>query len=274
MTKAAEKIEEDGVVEDSWDWRKRTFNNICVIFWLHQEQQEEISLTMKDGTQNNFVDNNNRSSTQRLDAFDMESIDDMKSSHNDDTENIGVKSNINDNWSDGSECTCETESTDIEENKQAITKIQVIDGTKRQNTEKQVYVCTRNHITTVCFLDLQALLENPDNHKEKPLTCDMEPDIQRAQQWKLVYGRKIKKKIAHKRSLDNQTKHKPVPLSCDLEPDIAVMQREMISRMKLIIRDTRRLVDLKMHSMEPLSCNLEPDIVITYTKMTKQQIRK
>ena len=68
--------------------------------------------------------------------------------------------------------------------------------------------------------------------------------------------------------------HKPVPLSCDLKPDIAVMQREMISRMKLIIRDTQRLVDLKMHSMEPLSCDLEPDIMITYTKMTKQQKRK
>ena len=123
------------------------------------------------------------------------------------------------------------------------------------------------------FLSLRASLENPDDHKEKPLTCDMEPDIYRAQQWKLVYGKKTKKKITHKRGLDNQTKHKPVPLSCDLEPDITVMQREMIVRMKLIIRDTRQLVDLKMHSMEPLSCDLELDIVITYTKMTKQQIR-
>ena len=68
--------------------------------------------------------------------------------------------------------------------------------------------------------------------------------------------------------------HKPVPLSCNLELDIAVMQREMILRMKLIIRDTRRLVDLKMHSMEPLSCNLELDIVVTYTEMTKRRKRK
>ena len=99
----------------------------------------------------------------------------------------------------------------------------------------------------------------------------MEPDIQRAQQWKLVYGRKIKKKIAHKRSLDNSIKHKPVPLSCNLELDIAVMQREMILRMKLIIRETRQLVDPKMHSMETLPCDLEPDIMITYTKMTKRK---
>ena len=47
-------------------------------------------------------------------------------SNNDDTENIDLKSNINDNWSAGSERTCEKESTDIEENEQAITKIQVI----------------------------------------------------------------------------------------------------------------------------------------------------
>ena len=146
---------------------------------------------------------------------------------------------------------------------------------KKQNKEKRINICTRNCIATVHFLDLRASLEDPDDHKEKPLTCDMEPDIYCAQQWKLVYNRwKIKKKPPNKRSPDDQIMHKPIPLSCDLEPDIAVMQREMISRMKLIIRDTRQLVDLKMHSMEPLSCDLEPDIMITYTKMTKQQKRK
>ena len=89
--------------------------------------------------------------------FDMESIDDVKLSHNDDTESIDAKLNINDNWSAGSERTCETESTDTlstssdqrnmdnhkmciaeqhEENKQAISKIQVINGINKQNTEK------------------------------------------------------------------------------------------------------------------------------------------
>ena len=67
-------------------------------------------------------------------------------------------------------------------------------------------------------------------------------------------------------------KHKLVPLSCDFEPDIAIMQREMISRMKLIIRDTQPLVDPKMHSMETLSCDLEPDIVVMYTETTKMKI--
>ena len=115
----------------------------------------------------------------------------------------------------------------------------MIDGRKKRNKEKQPNTCTGNCIATVCFLDLQALLEDPDDHKENPLMCDMEPDIQRAQQWKLVYGRKIKKKIANKQSLDNPIKHKSVPLFCNLESDIAVMQREMILRMKLIICETR-----------------------------------
>merc|ERR1719464_1211456 len=47
-------------------------------------------------------------------------------SNNDDTENIGLKLNINDNWSAGSERTCETESTDIEEHEQEKTKILMI----------------------------------------------------------------------------------------------------------------------------------------------------
>merc|ERR1711992_293056 len=123
----------------------------------------------------------------------------------------------------------------------------------------------------VFFLDLRASLEDPDDHKEKPLTCDMEPDIYHAQQWKLIYNkRKIKKKIVKKRRPDKPIMHKPVPLSCDLEPDIAVMQSELISKTKRITSDTRRLVDNKMHSMEPLSCDLEPDIVAMYNEMKKK----
>ena len=74
--------------------------------------------------------------------------------------------------------------------------------------------------------------------------------------------------------MDDPIIHKPVPFSCGLEPDIAVMQREMIFRIKLIIRETRRLLDPKMHAIETLSFDLEPDIVIMYTEMTKQQKRK
>jgi len=248
-----------------------------------RQVQEDISLMMKDGTEDESVDNNNRSSIQSLDAFDMESIDDVKLSHNGDIQKYDEQeqqeaisltmkeSTEDDKWSAGSERTCETDSTDFEEHEQEIKKIQMLDGTKRQNTEDQVYDCKGNRIATVRFLDLRASLEDPDDHKEKPLTCDMEPDIYRAQQWKLVYGRKRKKKTVQKRSLDNEIKHKPVPLSCDLEPDIAVMQREMILKIKLIKLDTRRLVDTKMHSMEPLSCDLEPDIVIMYNGKTKQR---
>ena len=124
----------------------------------------------------------------------------------------------------------------------------------------------------VLFLSHRASLEDPDDHKEKPLTCNMEPDIYHAQQWKLVFNkRKIKKKKLNKPYLADPIKHKDVPLSCDLEPDITVMQSELISKMKRITSDTRQLVDNKMHSMEPLSCDLEPDIVITYTEMKKRK---
>merc|ERR1712115_582633 len=79
--------------------------------------------------------------------------------------------------------------------------------------EKSIVNCTRNCIATVLFLSCRALLEDPDNHKEKPLTCNMEPDIYHAQQWKLVFNkRKIKNKIAKKRHPDDPIMHKPVPL--------------------------------------------------------------
>ena len=56
-----------------------------------------------------------------------------------------------------------------------------------------------------------------------------------------------------------------------LNRDIAVMQSELISKMKQITIDTQQLVEIKMHSMETLSCDLEPDIMVTYTEMTKRR---
>merc|ERR1712115_505630 len=107
----------------------------------HQEQQKDISLMMKEGTEDN-------------------------------------------KWSAGSKRTCDTDSTEIE----------MINEGKKENKEKRINKCTEDRITTICFLDLRALLEDPDNHKEKPLTCNIEPYIQSDQQWKLVYNsRKIKK---------------------------------------------------------------------------------
>merc|ERR1712214_94603 len=106
--------------------------------------------------------------------------------------------------------------TDSDEKDQAI-MIETIDGGKKGKNEKRLKKRIEDRIATICYLDLRASLEDPDNHKEKPLTCDMEPDIQRDQQWKLVYNsRKIKKKMVNKRHLDDPIMHKPVPLSCDL----------------------------------------------------------
>ena len=85
-----------------------------------------------------------------------------------------MKDGTEDNkWSTGSERTCETESADSDEREQAITKIEVIDGRKKRNKERGLNNCTGNCIATVCFLDLRASLEDPDYHKEQPLTCNM-----------------------------------------------------------------------------------------------------
>ena len=177
-----------------------------------------------------------------------------------------------DKWSAGSEHTSDTEPTYSDERDKTISEIKMIEEGKKGKNEKRINKRIEDCIATICFLDLGASLENPDNHKEKPLTCDMEPDIQRDQQWKLIYNkRKIKNKIVKKRRPDKPILHKPVPLSCDLEPDIGVMKSELISKTKQIICDTRRLVDNKMHSMEPLSCDLEPDIVVMYNNMSKRR---
>ena len=89
--------------------------------------------------------------------------------------------------------------------------------------ENEVKNRTGNRMTMALSLSLRASLEDPDNHKEKPLTCDMEPDIHRAQQLKLVYDkRKIKMKEIDKRTLADHIRNTPEPLSCDLEPDIEI----------------------------------------------------
>ena len=132
----------------------------------------------------------------------------------DGTESTCEKSNISDDHSVGSEQTCETESTDtlstsldqhnmdncktdiieqIEEHKQVRVKSKMIDVMQEQNLKREIN-CNENCIATALFLDLRASLEDLDNHKEKPLTCDMEPDIQRNQQWKLIHDRKKLKK--------------------------------------------------------------------------------
>merc|ERR1711884_873356 len=128
---------------------------------------------------------------------------------------------MGDKWSAGSENTSDTELTDSDEIDQAIT-IETIDEGKKGKNETRINKSIEDRIATICFLDLRASLEDPDDHKEKPLTCNMEPDIYHAQQWKLICNkRKIKKKIVKKRRPDDPILHKPVPLSCDLEPDIA-----------------------------------------------------
>ena len=169
-----------------------------------------------------------------------------------------------DKWSAESENTSDTEPTDSDEEDQAI-MIETIDGGKKGKNEKRINKRIEDRIATICFLDLRASLEDPDNHKEKPLTCDMEPDIQRDQQWKLVYNsRKIKKKIMKKRRPDKPIMHKPVPLSCDLEPDIAEQLKLVYDKRKIKMKeiDKRTLADHIRNTPEPLSCDLEPDIEI------------
>ena len=91
---------------------------------------------------------------------------------------------------DGTERTCETELTDTlstsldqrnmdnhktdiieqnEEHKQVRVKRQMIDVMHEQNLKREIN-CTKNCIAMALFLSFRALLEDPDNHKEKPLT--------------------------------------------------------------------------------------------------------
>ena len=138
-TKEEENVEEDEVLEDPYDMiieilteitteRKRMMEEMMdmeerVIKYrkqqeevLHQqEQREDISLMTKDETEDDSVDNNNRSSIQFKrtgsdDVFDMESIYDVQVNHNDDTESIGANSILSDDWSAWSDWMSETES--------------------------------------------------------------------------------------------------------------------------------------------------------------------
>ena len=79
-------------------------------------------------------------------------------------------------------------------------------------------------MTTVLSLYLQTSLDDLDNHKEKPLTWNLEPDIDLNWQTKVIYKtNKIIKKICDIQSLlEVPKKHSMAPLTCDLEPDIVV----------------------------------------------------
>ena len=81
-----------------------------------------------------------------------------------------------------------------------------------------------NHMVTALSLSLRVLLENPDDLKEKPLTCNLDSDIDCNQQTTLVYKRnEVINKIYHIRaSLEDLTKHSMSSLTCVLEPDIVV----------------------------------------------------
>ena len=161
----------------------------------------------------------NKDNNVRWSEWCDQQIKDMENklivTNKDGTESIGEKSNISDDRSVRSERTCETELTDTlstslhqrnmnncktdiieqnEEHKQVRVKRQMIDVMHEQNLKREINR-TKNRIAMALFLSLRALLEDSDDHKEKPLTCDMEPDIQRDQQWKLVYNsRKYKRK--------------------------------------------------------------------------------
>ena len=47
-----------------------------------------------------------------------------------------------------------------------------------------------NCMVLTIFLSLQVLLDNLDNHKEKLLACNLEPDIYCNQQQKTIYTKK------------------------------------------------------------------------------------
>ena len=133
-----------------------------------------------------------------------------------------------------------------------------------ENERNEIIQWDKNCMAMVLSLYLWALLEDPNNHKERPLTCNLELNINCAQQQNLVYDkRNIKKEKIYIDNLADPIKYKSAPLYYDLKPDIAaVMQRELITRTKQMISKTQQLVDPLMHLMETLSCNLEPDIMV------------
>ena len=90
--------------------------------------------------------------------------------------------------------------------------------------ENEVTSRTGDRMTMALSLFLRSSLEDPDNHKEKPLTCNLEPDIYSNKQ-KVPIGinlKIIKKLIDIQESVENPLAHLMEPLSCDLEPNILV----------------------------------------------------
>ena len=80
-------------------------------------------------------------------------------------------------------------------------------------------------MTIALSLSLWASLEDLDNHKEKPLTCDLELDIYCNQQKKMIATKmeiKMKKPNDIWSSLEDHLNHKMETLSCKLELNIVV----------------------------------------------------
>ena len=71
---------------------------IWLLFEKNQKKREAILLMTKDDTEDNYID--------------LESIKDIKMNLNDDTESIGEKSNLSNDWITLSDWTCKTESAD------------------------------------------------------------------------------------------------------------------------------------------------------------------
>ena len=263
LTKEEENVEEDGVAEDSWNRTKKEFlkfgEKFCEMCRLKKQYDDKV--TEYKTEYKKYRDNSKATMTNITEKLE-EMVQHQE--QQEDTSFMTKDGTEDDKWSVGSEHTSDTEPTDSEEKDQA-TEIEMINEGKKGNKEQRINKCNGDCIATICFLDLRASLEDPDNHKEKPLTCDMEPDIQRDQQWKLVNNnRKIKKKIMKKRRPDKPIMHKPVPLSCNLEPDIAEQLKLVYDKRKIKMKeiDKRTLADHIRNTPEPLSCDLEPDIEI------------
>ena len=205
--KEEENVKEDKLLENPYDrmiamleemMKERTTMMTNIMAKLEevlrqQEQREAILLMTKDDTED--------------DSVDTESIDDVKLNLNNDTESIGAKENLSNDWSAWSDWTCEIESIDttstsLKQSNKDKTGIIITEQLEDQEIEHIIDVMIKpnimklqlygNCMTLTISLSLWALLEDPDNRKEKLLLCDLEPDIYHNQQQKTIF---IKKRI-------------------------------------------------------------------------------
>ena len=93
---AEEKIEEDGVMDNSWDRIERKFDNICELWRLKKQYNEMVT---EYNIEYRKYQDNMKATIMNMTAKSEEVLQhqEQQSSHNNDTENIGLKSNINDN---------------------------------------------------------------------------------------------------------------------------------------------------------------------------------